>query len=143
MGVEYWIADKGKKIYYWLGKGPWSWGGDDFMFAISDLEYLTEALVELWIDSNRWRNKGDDDGEIEYVKGVAKQLHEHFGSSIEKDLVCIHDGGDELTFMKCKGYRCVGSRYLDDTHDYNRHLADLKHLYPEDHGNEYAGFDEW
>jgi hypothetical protein len=155
MGVEYWLVDKGTKTFYDLGKGPWGWSGDDFTFALSDVDTLKEALCGVWSESRRFNTVPMLPDDYEYVWWLAEDLNRCFGSSNEGDMTIVSDGGDELTIMRSKGYRGLGTRYLHRATDedrekemsrLNRHLdADGKitrHYDPEGLKS-CPGWDDW
>lgn len=155
MGTEYWLVDKGTKTFYDLGKGPWGWSGDDFIFALSDVDLLKEALCGVWSETRRFNTAPMLPDDYEYLWWLAEDLHRCFGSSSEEDMTIVSDGGDELTIMRSKGYRGLGSRYLHRSTDeerekemlfLNRHFdvdgKVTKYYDPEDLKS-YPGWDDW
>lgn len=155
MGVEYWLVDKGTKTFYDLGKGPWGWSGDDFIFALSDVGLLKEALCGVWSETRRFNTAPMLPDDYEYLWWLAEDLHRCFGSSREEDMTIVSDGGDEMAIIRSKGYRGLGSRYLRRPTDeerekemlfLNRHFDDngkvTKYYDPEDLKS-YPGWDDW
>ena len=155
MGVEYWLVDKAAKTFYDLGKGPWGWSGDDFIFALSDVDLLKEALCDVWSEARSHRPVPMLPEDYEYVWWLAEDLHRCFGSSREKDMTIVSDGGDEWTIIRSKGYRGLGSRYLHRSTDeerekemsfLNRHFDDdgkVTRYYDSEDLKSYPGWDDW
>jgi len=155
VGVEYWLVDKGKKTFYDLGKGPWGWAWDDFSWALSDVDVLKEALCGVWQETRRFNTVPMLPDDYSYLWWLAEDLHRHFGESRETDMVVVSDGGDELTIMRSKGYRGLGSRYLCEASDeerekemsfLNRHFDDdgkIKACYDPNDLKTLPGFDDW
>lgn len=130
MGTEYYIVDKQNKTYYQLGKGGW-YGLHDCLFAVADPEILSiyildEAYHNVIYSRQEWC-------EIrEYIKSdLAPELFKLFGTTPHQYLKIINDCSDDLTILKVKKYKCIGTRYRYDNEnmdDYlkhmNRHLED-------------------
>jgi hypothetical protein len=155
MGVEYWLVDKSKKTFYDLGKGSWGWSWDDFSWALSDVDVLKEALCGVWQETRRFRAVPMLPDDYNYVWWLAEDLHKHFGESHEADMVVVPDGGDEMTIIRSKGYRGLGSRYLHkptdeerekEMKDLNRHFdanGNITRFYDPNDLQTYPGFDDW
>ena len=123
MGVEYYVVDKKNKTFYELGKGSWFLLREKGVF--SDPDFLHHFLVSHVC--KEWVAEKDT---LEYVRWLAYDLHGHFGSTPSDQLVIINDCGDELFYIKCMGYRCVGTRFGDPESDtFLREIAELnQHL---------------
>ncbi len=146
MGVIYYAVNRKNKTFYDLGKGGWDVLNDD-KEALFDLEYLThEILHECFdIDDRKWMNKTDKadpagSGQppyllIDYVTTrIAPDLFEFVEGAEPSDITIINDCTDDIFYMKCLGYRCVGCRYhLDKTsEEYKKSVASSnRHFEPE------------
>jgi len=159
MGVEYYLVDKKNKIFYDLGKGGLSELRYDFE-ALQDLEYLENYILEdcFQVSGENKLNylKEDDIKEtIEYVKNrLAPDLFNHFGQSDSKDLSIINDCTDDLWILKCKKYKCIGTRYYrpgslehnEEIARLNKHLEDTennKKWYNPDEAKKYAEYNNY
>ena len=137
MGVEYVLVDKGRKVYYYLGKGGWFHLDD--MEAFHDKEYLAHEVKHecyYWDDETYWSSKlpnhlAKKEVEKYLDEKVIPELYECFKESRPEQLEIINDCTDDLYYMKCKGYRCIGTRYTDETiDDRNKHfLPERRHMY--------------
>ena len=119
MGTEYWLVDKGAKTFYNLGKGPWGWAGDDFIFALSDVDLLKEALCDVWFEARSHRTVPMLPKDYEYVWWLAEDLNRCFGLSSEDKMTIVSDVDDEI-IMRSKGYQGLGTRYLHGSTDEHR-----------------------
>jgi hypothetical protein len=150
MSIEYYLGDKNKKIFYYLGQGMWSHLREN-LDVLQDKEYLELFLLEECYskelyDIHEWNDI------IKYVSDrLTPDLYENFGNSKYEHLFMINDCGDDLFVMKVKRYICVGTRYNEKNSDnyfqdinfYNRHLANnaenKRYYNPE----LYSNLEEW
>ena len=149
MGIEWYIADKSNKTFYCLGRGNWFCLKDDFE-ALIDKEYLAHYIL-----SEVYNPDNIDDELSDYVNSrISFDLHTHFGSTSKEFLMIINDSTDDLYIIRCKGYRCVGTRYGEiGSKDYeedmkflNRHLDENNHpsgFYDSKHATGIPNWSDW
>lgn len=133
MGMDYYLVDMGSKTFYELGRGDW-FALNDNTDALADEEYLVMILLEECCRAKKETHPeewGDWKKSIE--ERIAPDLHKAFGNSLPEELFIINDSTDDLYLIRCRGYKCIGSRFdQPDSKEYieniaykNRHL-DIK-----------------
>lgn len=154
MGVEYWLVDKAAKTFYDLGKGPWGWSGDDFIFALSDVDLLKEALCGVWSEVRSHRPVPMLPDDYEYLWWLAEDLNRCFGLSSEDKMTIVSNVDDKI-IMRSKGYQGLGTRYLHKATDehrekemaiLNRHLdaaGKVTRYYDPEGLRSYPGWEDW
>lgn len=112
MGMYSYLINKENKTYYELGKGSWLDDfGQDGIDLLQDQELLEEFLFDNWL-------AGVDEPEIwkrECANSLAKELHTFAKCNDPNNLSIINDSGDDLILIKSLKYKCIGSRYKDNT----------------------------
>jgi len=130
MGIEYYVVDKKKKVFYELGKGGWYALADE-PEALTDYEYLVIFILEDCFGLEREDDPKEYEKLEKYVeKRIALDLYMNFGSSDMKDIRILSDSGDDMLNILRKRYTCIGSRYgekdskeyLDSLKELNQHL---------------------
>jgi hypothetical protein len=131
MGVEYYVVDREKKIFYDLGKGGWYRLNDD-KEAFQDQEYLANyILTECFFNLDHYPPEERERLKEWIETTLAPELFSFFGDSKKENIFVFNDSGDDITICKAKRYRCVGTRHgetleekQEDIDRMNRHLVD-------------------
>src|SRR5574343_24739 len=127
MGVEYYLVNHANKTFFELGKGSW--------YELANVPRIVyePVLFTVWFrdiggfGDKEWKEFGQ-----EYYRQIGLKLFELVSGTEPHRIVLINDCGDDTFYMRCLGYRCIGSRYyLDDEKENrktiefeNRHLTD-------------------
>lgn len=126
MGTEYYFINKENKTFYNLGKGGWYILSDE-LSAVTYDEYLEELLYG---DIFRFSESNEEPENRKFCKELANDLIKFVNGADPKNLIIISDEFDDSVIFKGLGYRCVGSRYVNESEKLdNRHLNEHRHIY--------------